>query len=174
MAESCEKSGFYYLRVKEFNDTPAGSFKVKATQTGGSRDVGGSSRGTALTLSTNELTGRYVAGDLDSSTDEDWFKVTLGEQEHVTFHTFDGSADTVIELYDDGTNGYAEISDATRRWMRKDDDGAVPSLMSAKHFCAPRAGDYYVRVTGYGGSTGNYTIYAQQMGNSATAYPAWP
>lgn len=144
---------------------------------GGSRDVGGSGKGSALTITTNQLTGRYVAGDFADGNDQDWFKVDLSENEHVTFHTaeLESGADTVMEIWDDNVTGYQRIPDASKRWMRRDDDGGVESLSSHLHFVAPKAGTYYVKLKAYGAqSTGAYTLFVQQMGNYATSYPSYP
>jgi hypothetical protein len=168
------KTGWYYIKVNEYQDDATGKYKVRALQNGGDRDVGGSGKTTALALSDNETTGRYVAGDLTGSDVEDWFKVTLSSQEHVTFHTADGTLDTIIEIYDDGTNGYSLLGGTSNTWMRSDDDGAMANLKSQSHFCAPRPGDYYVKVRPYSTDTGSYTLYVQRMGNSAPAYPSFP
>ncbi|GMV44560.1 MAG: hypothetical protein AMXMBFR64_62760 [Myxococcales bacterium] len=170
------KTGFYYVKVVPYNSSSTGSWKLKATQTGGSRDVGGSSRATAFVVSTDELTGRYVAGDFSSGNDEDWFRVTLGEQERVTFHTADGTADPVLWLFDNDNTGYQYISiDPTKTWLRMDDDGGYETNHSQLHFVAPRAGDYFIRARPYSAAkTGTYTVFVQQMGSSATAYPAYP
>lgn len=175
------KTGWYYVKVNEYNNDAAGSYKIRALQNGGDRDLGGSALGSAYTVTDNELTGRYVAGDLSSADDNDWFKVSLTAQEHVTFHTGEGTLDTVIEIYDDGTTGYsaldvlAEDTGSDLKWMRRDDDGAFESLKSQLHFAAPRTGDYYIKIRPYTeNSVGTYTLFVQRMGNSATAYPSFP
>ena len=58
---------------------------------------------------------------------------------------------------------------------RRDDDGAFESLKSQLHFAAPRTGDYYIKIRPFTeNSVGTYTLFAQRMGNSATAYPSFP
>ena len=170
------KKGFYYIKVHEWEDNATGSYKIKATQINGNRDVGGSSTGTALALSDNELTGRYVAADLSSSSDDDWISVSLAENEHVTFHTQDlkGDCDTVMTIQDNGTNGYSRVPDSTKRWMREDDDGGFDARTSQLHFVAPNAGTYFLRIRPFSStSLGAYTLYVQRMGNFAPAQPAW-
>lgn len=174
--------GWYYIKVSEFaNGT--GRYKVRALQTAGAaRDIGGNGRSDAFALSNDARTGRYIAGDLGGADVEDWFKVTLGEQEHVTFHTADGTLDTMLEVRGvaagtAGANGYTTLATPSLQWMRKDDDGAFAfeaTYKSSLHFCAPVAGDYYVRVGAYGANSGTYTLFMQRMGNFATPYPAFP
>ena len=170
------KTGFYFLKVHEWGDNATGKYQVRALVAGGSRDIGGSSKSTATYLSNSELTGRYIAADFESGSDEDWFKVYLYENHHVTFHTADlqGSADTMMEIWDSDVTGYKLVPDSSKRWMREDDDGSHESLASHLHFVAPKNGYYYLRLESYGSSTGAYTLSMQKMGNHTTSYPSYP
>lgn len=126
----------------------------------------------ALALSNDPRTGRYIAGSLESANDADWFLVNLTEGERVTFHIGDNVADTILRLSDTAT-GYKDITDASKRWLRMDDDWGWEAGASHIQFTSPLAGDYYLRVTGKDGSTGRYTLWVQRMDNSAPALPAW-
>ncbi len=133
----------------------------------------------------NDAAGRQDAWFLerfDSSSDHDWFRVDLAEQEDATFHTAPvrldglGGVDTIVEVFDNLDTGYAALNIPAaedRFWMRSDDDGGF-GLYSTAHFAAPRTATYFVRVRGYGGGTGPYALYVQRMGNFVPAAPVLP
>ncbi len=172
------KPGFYLVRVEEYDNDQKGSFQVSAAVTNADRDVGGSNRTTAFTMANDGVSGRHVAADIQPAADEDWFRVELSEDEHVTFYTADlkGGVQTVIEIHDadPAILGYQRVTDAARRWLRRDVDGGVAPQTSRLHFVAPKSGTYFLRVTSQAGTSGAYSLYVQRMGNTATALPAYP
>lgn len=173
------KAGFYFLKVNEHGNNATGQWQIYAYVVGDD-DVGGTGKASALVLSDDAVKGRMVSGHFDSATDEDWFAVSLGDQEHVTFHVTDleSGADTVMSVYDRSLTGYGDVplkSGTDVTWLREDDDGGVASLASRIHLVAPRAGDYYVRLRPYSSSTlGAYSLYVHRSGILGDSVPAYP
>ena len=100
--------------------------------------------------------------------DVDYFVFLVDRGQSITAETGpvergDASLDTVDDL-DDGVGDASldtviEIVDADGRSLGDDDDGSDIELFSRLTVDLPRAGLYYVRVTGYGDSThGTYAL----------------
>lgn len=93
-----------------------------------------------LSTSTDGNVGSYTGGDVD------YLSFVLSSSETVTVES-SGSTDVVGELYDeDGT------------LLAEDDDSGSGDNFSFTESLA--AGRYFVRVTGYGGATGDYSVQA--------------
>ncbi|MDE0627264.1 MAG: SUMF1/EgtB/PvdO family nonheme iron enzyme [Bryobacterales bacterium] len=85
-----------------------------------------------------------LAGTIETTGDEDWFRLETTERRHLKVRTT-GSVDTVGTLFD-----------ASRRQLAGDDDSGSSNNFALE--AEVPAGVYYVRVEGYGSDTGSYTI----------------
>ncbi len=99
---------------------------------------------TATTISTSDTTGQ-----LDSLTDQDWFKLTLTHAGRLTLYTT-GSTDTKGLLYD---SAFREIDDG----FAEDDQGAGDNFHFSKKLSA---GTFYLKIIGGGSGIqiGNYQL----------------
>ena len=91
-------------------------------------------------------------GIIGSSTDEDYFRITLSKDADLQVYAT-GPVDTAGELFDSSGNRLAY-----------NDDSAF-SLGSGSFFIAKSLspGTYYVAVSGFAGETGPYRVYAQSV-----------
>lgn len=106
--------------------------------------------------------GEPVAGDLSSTADEDYFRLSLDGPGTAIFWTT-GEADTAISLFDG--NGYV-LSSARASAA---DDGAVVAYSSGGRVSVKTdLRDVYARVTGReGGNTGSYNLHNEVAENRA-------
>jgi choice-of-anchor C domain-containing protein len=95
--------------------------------------------GTSVYISSN---GTPVNRVLDSSQDEDWFRMdaTTGRMYIIRTSNLATGIDTVLEIYN---------RDLTRLAINDDSGGSQASLLA---WIAPSDGIYFLRVTGYSGS----------------------
>ncbi|WP_373414624.1 M10 family metallopeptidase C-terminal domain-containing protein [Ensifer aridi] len=95
--------------------------------------------------------GGSVSGYVNSSGDQDWYKITLTAGQTYRF-TLDGS---------NGLDAYLTLYDANGNRLGGNDDGAgnYDSLVT---FTASTSGTYYLSAGGYQTSTGSYTLTAAQ------------
>lgn len=138
-------------------------------------DLGYGTKEYAMALSlVSKLVGTRVATDLQSSSDVDWFKVQLTEGQHVTFEVTDVTSGCEVELqvHDDGTMGYKDIPDATKRWLLSDVSAGFEG--ARLHFVAPKAAYFYARVAPSGVCTSaTYSFNAITTGHSEVTAPAF-
>jgi Ca2+-binding RTX toxin-like protein len=101
---------------------------------------------------THALTGGSASGVIDIAGDHDWFQVTLGAGQAVTFNIAAQGAGA-------GTlsNSQVTIYDATGHVIISDADSG-PGLDARATFTPTTAGLYYVVVTGAPGTTGSYVV----------------
>ncbi|MBP2236639.1 serralysin, partial [Sinorhizobium kostiense] len=102
--------------------------------------------------------GGSVSGYVNSSGDQDWYKITLTAGQTYRF-TLDGS---------NGLDAYLTLYDAGGRRLGGNDDGAgnYDSLIT---FTAGTSGTYYLSAGGYEASTGSYKLTTAQ----GTALPTY-
>jgi len=100
-----------------------------------------------------------------SSTDQDWFRFTLGSRSTVTIETFypgsGRSVDTIVYLYrSDGSE------------IAHDDDGG--SGLYSRLQITLNPGTYYIMVRSFGHDTGNYGLRVSVSAVTTTPPPATP
>ena len=134
--------GTYYLRVRSWGGYSDGPFVVHATEAGDP----GSTTTDALDLTFDDAAG----GNISSASDEDFFKLVLDKATYTRIWTArnTGNVDTDGALLDE--NGVA-ITD-----LDFEADFSGPVGFGIEHRLA--AGTYYIKVTGDGSATGQYTI----------------
>ena len=100
-----------------------------------------------------------------TSTDQDWFRFTLGSRSSVTIETFypgGTGVDTILYLYrSDGSE------------IARDDDGGS-GLYSRIRITTLDPGTYYIMVRSFGHDTGNYGLRVSVSGVTTTPPPATP
>lgn len=107
---------------------------------------------TSLAITNTTQTQNHT---LHNGNDQDWFRFTAVAGREYTFHST-GDMDTRIYLYNE--NGNTQIDE--------NDDGGDGNNFRLV-FSPDRGGDYKLKVVGYNGATGSYTMnYAQ--GNTST------
>lgn len=104
----------------------------------------------ATTISSSSVTG----GVLDTNTDNDYFRLDLTQGGTLTIRS-EGTIDTV---------GY--LLDAACNQIAYNDDGGSGLNFFIERTVAP--GTYYIRVRGYSGSTGAYTLNVSFTGSMST------
>jgi endonuclease/exonuclease/phosphatase family metal-dependent hydrolase len=101
---------------------------------------------TAATADAPVGNGKAISGSIGSSTDQDWFKVTVKAAGTVTVAvSVPGTADLDWYLY---------AAANTSTYVARGYTTANPETGTY----AASAGDYYVKVVGYGGATSGYTL----------------
>ena len=135
--------GVYYIFVSGYR-TSTGPYKLHSWT--GTDQPGSRASSAALPLESEQL------GIIGSSTDEDYFRITLSEDADLQVYAT-GPVDTAGELFDSSGN----------RLAYNDDSGF--SLGSGSFFIAKSLspGTYYVAVSGFAGETGPYRVYAQSV-----------
>ena len=135
--------GVYYIFVSGYG-TSTGPYKLHSWT--GTDQPGSRASSAALRLESEQL------GIIGSSTDEDYFRITLSKDADLQVYAT-GPVDTAGELFDSSGNRLAY-----------NDDSAF-SLGSGSFFIAKSLspGTYYVAVSGFAGETGPYRVYAQSV-----------
>ena len=137
--------GTYYLKVSSYRDRSDGPYSVyayEATEPGSS-----TSDAQPLTL------GDPAGGNISSTTDEDYFSITVSKPTYVRIWTArnSGTVDTDGMLLDNNGQPVPDLDFA------RDFSGTIGFGIEHKL----ETGTYYVKVTG-GGSSGKYTIRASE------------
>ena len=139
--------GTYYLKVSSFRDRsdgPYSAYAYEATEPGSS-----TSDAQPLTL------GDPAGGNVSSTTDEDYFSITVSKPTYVRIWTArnSGNVDTDGELLDNNGNPVPNLD------YFQDFSGTIGFGIEHKL----ETGTYYVKVTGDANSgTGQYTIRASE------------
>jgi hypothetical protein len=81
---------------------------------------------------------------------------------------------TFIAVYDDSSNGYKDIPATTRRWMSRDDDGAVEAQASRVQFSAARDGTYYIRFRNENAVATPYSLLLTTSSSVDPNMPVFP
>ena len=154
--------GYGCIDAASANDGASGQ-KTNAPQIGdggasyessGSDTVAGSTS-TSSTLSA----GSSVRGFVNSSTDQDWYRVDLVAGHQYTFE---------LNGFGKGANPdvYLHLFNASGTEIASDDDSG-PLAGSLLTFTASATASYYISAAGYGSNTGQYLL---TMNNGATPY----
>ena len=124
--------------------------------------------------------GSSVTGNIESATDRDWFRVRFNGRkgERVYWLELKG-ADTgdgtlpdplIVGIYDrQGT--YIPYSHVAGQFKTYDNDSGY-GRNAITDFTERCAGDYFVAVAGYEGSTGSYTLSVTDITDTSTSIPA--
>ncbi|MCP4020295.1 MAG: hypothetical protein GY729_00505, partial [Desulfobacteraceae bacterium] len=151
-----DASGDYYLAAGAYADD-TGTYRLTVTDTASSDDYASSifTKG-ALNI------GSSIMGEIEIFGDQDWFKVSLNEDQAVQIN-LEGSilnkgtlSDTVLFGIYDSTGTL--ISDTS-----SDDDGYGTNSML--EFAAPSTGDYYISAAAFDTYTGSYTLSVMELDN---------
>ena len=121
-----------------------------------------------------------MTGNIESATDRDWFRVRFNGRkgERVYWLELKG-ADTgdgtlpdplIVGIYDRQGN-YIPFSHVAGQFKTYDNDSGY-GRNAITDFTAPCAGDYFVAVAGYEGSTGSYTLSVTDITDTSTSIPA--
>jgi len=135
-------SGNYYIAVDGFS-TSTGEFYLTSTDATGytGSDVAGD------TTTTAALT-QHVGGKIEASGDADWYAVSLTAGTQYQFDLGSAQLDGILALYD--ASGSNELAYADNGWG----DGLPETLL----YTPTANGTYYIGVSGYGGSTGDFLL----------------
>ena len=123
--------------------------------------------------------GSSVTGNIESATDRDWFRVRFNGRigERVYWLELKG-ADTgegtlpdplIVGIYDRQGNyiPYSRVLGQSLTW--NNDSGYGRNAIT--DFTEPCAGDYFVAVAGFEGSTGAYTLSVTDITDTSTSIP---
>ena len=123
--------------------------------------------------------GSSVTGNIESATDRDWFRVRfngrIGERvywlELKGADTGDGTLPDplIVGIYDRQGN-YIPFSHIVGQSKTRDNDSGQ-GRNAITDFTAPCAGDYFVAVAGFEGSTGAYTLSVTDITDTSTSIP---
>lgn len=104
--------------------------------------------------------GGDVAGDIETSGDQDWFSITLtaGRQ-----YQFDAQGTSL-------SNTFLELRDSSGAVVTSDDDSGT-GLNARISFTPTTSGTYFVVVSAVGSATGTYSVAAQDLGVPTTTLP---
>ena len=142
-------TGTFFLDAGTYNDQGTGTYHLLAIAVppNGADSV----QGSTATTSTLAV-GNGIAGNIETSGDHDWFRITLTAGETYIFRTGgvvpDGTVDTILT-----------VRDASGTQLATNDD-AGEGTYSAVRFTATTGGTYYLDVSGFGSTTGQYTLSA--------------
>ena len=124
--------------------------------------------------------GSSVTGNIESATDRDWFRVRfngrIGERvywlELKGADTGDGTLEDplIVGIYDRQGN-YIPYSHIAGQFKTYDNDSGY-GRNAITDFTERCAGDYFVAVAGYEGSTGSYTLSVTDITDTSTSIPA--
>ena len=123
--------------------------------------------------------GSSVTGNIESATDRDWFRVRFNGRkgERVYWLELKG-ADTsdgtlpdplIVGIYD-RQGAYIPYSHVLGQSKTRDNDSGY-GRNAITDFTAPCAGDYFVAVAGFEGSTGAYTLSVTDITDTSTSIP---
>ena len=124
--------------------------------------------------------GSSVTGNIESATDRDWFRVRfngrIGERvywlELKGADTGDGTLEDplIVGIYD-RQGAYIPYSHIAGQFKTYDNDSGY-GRNAITDFTERCAGDYFVAVAGYEGSTGSYTLSVTDITDTSTSIPA--
>ena len=123
--------------------------------------------------------GSSVTGNIESATDRDWFRVRfngrIGERvywlELKGADTDDGTLPDphIVGIYD-RQGAYIPYSHVLGQSKTRDNDSGY-GRNAITDFTAPCAGDHFVAVAGFEGSTGAYTLSVTDITDTSTSIP---
>jgi Ca2+-binding RTX toxin-like protein len=142
-------TGLHFLDVGTFNDQSVGSMRVAAIAV---PPVGADSVIASTATSATLAVGGALAGNIETSGDRDWYAITLAAGQSYMFRTggvvADGTGDTILTL-----------RNAAGTVLASNDDSGEAGY-SALRFTATTGGTYYLDVSAFNTTTGQYTLSA--------------
>ena len=151
------KKGTYYLSAGTYRDSETGDFRINYSQTtsGGNGDDHGNNFGSATAITLNNNGDRALNAKVEKGNDVDFFKFSAVSNGRMTINSrrSSGNLDTILTVYD---------SDR-RRITFNDDHGN--SLNSRVQFNVRNGEEYYVKLSSYGNTKGNYRLVLNQTTN---------
>jgi methionine-rich copper-binding protein CopC len=144
-------TGAYYLAAQGYNST-TGAYTISATKL----DTVPAAISSTAVLTVN---GGARTSTIDTSNDQDWWKVTLtaGVSYDFRLNTASGTLDPILRL----------LNSAGTQLTSNDDGGG--NLNSLVTFTPQASGTYYLSAQGYNGSTGGYSLSAVTSDNIAAS-----
>ena len=149
--------GTYYVKVTS-SGLGVGPYAIRAVAIA---DTTGTSDAQDLTVGSSAL------GIVDSSGDDDYFKVTLSDSAILFAWAWGGVYDTDGELLDSGGEGIVENDDG---WLQSGERRFLVRANAA-------AGTYYLKVGAVGDATGPYRVYlgeSEEPGSTRATAEALP
>ena len=116
-----------------------------------------------ITTTSTLSPGSFVTSEIDTSGDSDWFSITLTAGQTYTFSTFlpgGGLSDSILTLYNSAGVQIVQNDDANT---------AARLYYSEITFTATTSGTYFLGVSGFGSSTGQYYLSSTRPQNDAIA-----
>jgi hypothetical protein len=143
---SAATGGTYFLGVRHYSGSGTGNYTVSAA-------INDDYANTVATTGTVAVNGGPASGGIETSGDQDWFRVTLNAgvsyQLRLNGATTGGLSDPYLRLYDSGGTLIAS------------DDDSGEGLNSLINYTPASSATYYLGAAGYGSNTGQYTIAAE-------------
>jgi methionine-rich copper-binding protein CopC len=155
-------SGVYYVAVDAANDG-TGSYSLSVETAAPSNDLpANGTTGATLTA------GATLASDIGAAGDVDWIRVSLSAGQ--TYQIDMKSAPSVSGAL--GDPNIVGVYDAAGLVLpaSADNDGGY-GVNAKVTLTAPRSGDYFIAVNGYGGTTGTYKLSMTAMAAGDTTAP---
>lgn len=147
-------SGDYYISAGGWFDS-TGSYDLSASAL---TAVGGEVPGDTTSTVILPVPG-FVDNQIDSGSDKDWYSLRMSQGAEYSFNLYsnDGTLDGQLQVFDaDGNPVYDQYGNGYA------DDGWYAGDAENLYFTAPTTGDYFVQVSGFGVTTGSYSLYASQ------------
>jgi|GEM_PF-1562892 len=138
--------GTYYLRVRNYSATGTGAYALYLGGTGYGTSSGGAA-GTACASATPIVIGRVYYAYISPAGDNDYVRLNPARSGTLTVYTT-GSTDT-----------YGYLLNSACQTLTYNDDISYPSNLNFRISRRVTAGTYYVRIRGYGSTTGLYYIH---------------
>lgn len=163
---TAQVDGTHYLSVGAVADL-TGSYRIELRPAIDNKDIAGNA-----TTQARALVGQTFEGLIESVGDIDWVQVRLEPNQHYTFR-LDGQASAMGALAMPDLAGLVDSRGAAVAilpWRRS--DGGYEYYLDSNNLAA---GDYFVRLAGFGGSTGGYALQvnAQPLGAAAVSMYAF-
>jgi hypothetical protein len=142
-------TGNYYVAVDGYAGS-TGIFKLTVAQalSGNSGpDNVGNTPATAAALAVSPTAPGHVSGTINTSGDADWYKVTLAADTQYEVKVAAPTLDVVVELFDAQGKSLGYVDD---NWAGGDPEHFL--------YTPKTAGTYYIGVSGYGVSVGDFLL----------------
>ncbi len=153
-------SGNYYLAVDGYGQT-TGAFNLSVTQVSGgggnNNDTVGDTVASSASINLGAAQAAHVDGFINSGADADWYGVQLVAHTTYAFNLGSFELDAVLQLHD--------AQGSTLDYV---DNGWQPGDSEYLQFTPEASGNYYIDISGYGDSVGDFLldVYALTASNS--------
>ena len=157
-------TGTYYIgAIADYNNAVAESNETNNPSAGVAITITGSDDYAASTSTTGSVSiGGSATGMIETSGDNDWFRVSLTAGQSYEFHlnatSSGGLGDPYLNLYN---------SSGTLLTSNDDGGGSLNSLIS---FTATTSGNYYLGARAYSSGTGSYVVTATSSSTTSDDY----